>query len=154
MKAIKIIIGVFVGIIIFLGLFFNFKKLNDAEEIPKLSGFTMMEIGVDGMSTKAKMGDFVVLQEVETYEVDDVVVYKNGLFIDTGKVTGVTDQNVTVVKDNGMGATTINSNIIVGKVVLNISGSGKVWNFLINPIVTGLLIVAALGYTVQKLVSQ
>ena len=135
-------------------MFFNFKKLNDAEEIPKLSGFTMMEIGVDGMSTEAKMGDFVILQEVGTYAIDDVVVYKNGLFIDVGKVTAVTDQNVTLEKDNGMGGATINSDIIVGKVVLNISGFGKVWNFLINPIVTGLLIVAALGYSVQKLVAQ
>ena len=154
MEVIKIIIGVFVGVSIFLALFFNFKKLNDAEEIPKLSGFTMMEIGVDGMSTEAKMGDFVILQEVDTYAIDDVVVYKNGLFIDVGKVTAVTDQNVTLEKDNGMGGTTINSDIIVGKVVLNISGFGKVWNFLINPIVTGLLIVAALGYSVQKLVAQ
>lgn len=153
-KILKVILGVLVVSFIFFGIFYNFKKLNDHLEVPKLSGFGFISIDADGMTTTAKKGDFVLLKEFTDYQAGDIVMYQDGKKHHVSKVIEVQKEYYVLKQETATETVIVKPDAMIGKIIFGIPGAGGVWNFLIHPIVTGLLIVFGFGYLLQKLVTQ
>jgi len=153
-KILKTILGILVVIFIFLGIVFNFEKLNDRSEVPKISGFSLLCIDTDGMTTTAKKGDFVLLKEVTNYQAGDVVIYQDGKSNHVSKVIEVQKEYYVLKQETASETVTVKPDAMIGKIIFDLPNAGGVWNFLIHPIITGLLVVFSFGYLLQKLVTQ
>lgn len=153
-KIVKSLIYFTIFVLIFCGIYTNFLKLNNKDEIPSLSGFTLTVVKTEGMKNTAKHGDFVFLKK-EKYKKDDVITYqKNGL-VASAKVIEIKESDTYILKtDTSETNFSLTETQILGKVLLSLDGWGKVWEFLMNPIVTGVLVIGAFGYILGKLIAQ
>lgn len=117
-------------------------------QMPMILGTGAAVVMSGSMSPTLEVGDLVVVQEKDDYEVGDVVVYQSGSKLIVHRIIArAGDQVVTQGQANNVADPPIDSSAIKGKVVAHVPGLGLAVNALKTPVGILLVLIAAFALT-------
>ena len=114
------------------------------QDFPKVIGFAHVVVVSGSMQPAIDAGDLLILREQKEYQVGDVVTFRWNNSLVTHRIIAVDgDRVVTKGDSNNVADEPQQISRIEGKVVLCISGAGKLILFLKTPLGILLMIIAA-----------
>lgn len=115
------------------------------KDLPKVFGFTQAVVVSGSMQPAIEVGDLLILREQKEYRVDDIITFRWNNSLVTHRIIAIDgDRVVTKGDSNNVTDEPIEMSQIEGKVILCISGAGKLIFFLKTPLGILLMIIAAI----------
>lgn len=131
-----------VVVITIIGLYYmvQVKILN--KDYANIFGYTFFEVATGSMADTINIGDIVVVKINESFEENDIIVYKEENSFITHRVIKIDGQNLITRGDaNNSEDKPIKSDQILGKVIYVIPKIGIWRNILASPEILGMIIV-------------
>ena len=131
-----------VVVITIIGLYYmaQVKILN--KDYANIFGYTFFEVATGSMADTINIGDIVVVKINESFEENDIIVYKEENSFITHRVIKIDGQNLITRGDaNNSEDKPIKSDQILGKVIYVIPKIGIWRNVLASPEILGMIIV-------------
>lgn len=114
------------------------------DALPMPFGFGMATVLSGSMEPALSVGDLLIVQAQDSYEVGDMVVYQNGRMPVVHRIVDITDGTVTTRGDaNNVNDQSFSAAFVKGKVIYAIPFLGRVIWMLKKPVVIVALLVAA-----------
>ncbi|MCE5195864.1 MAG: signal peptidase I [Negativicutes bacterium] len=122
---------VFLSLIILFNLYVISAQFFQKNELPKIFGYAQVVVVSGSMLPEIQVGDLLIIHQQAEYAVNDVITYRSGASLVTHRLLSVQgDQLVTKGDANNVADPAIALSQVEGKVVLRLSGLGKLIYFL------------------------
>lgn len=145
--AVKIVLIVLIVLLLFYNVIMLFGKFVLKQDKPTFFGIAFSVVTSGSMEPTIKVHDVIVTKSQSSYEVGDVITFFDSARNEyvTHRIVLKTQEAYTTKGDanNGQDAFSVPQSAVVGKVVGNLGGVGKVVQFLQSPL--GFFCVIAVG---------
>lgn len=151
-EIIKKIITVFLIVILVINLYSIFCSKILKQDLVSIFGYSNLKIVSGSMQPKIKVGDLIIIKKSDSYEVGDIVTFRDENYFVTHRIIEKTENGIRTKGDfnNKIDDNILTNEDIVGEVVLIISSLGNVISTFNNPLV--LIIVFIVGIFVVTLI--
>ncbi len=137
-----IICGLMIGVNVYLA---NANGLV-GNQLPMPFGYGAAVVLSGSMDPEFSKGDLIVVNETDTYEVNDIVVFQDGNSLVVHRIINIDGETITTKGDANKSADEpINVSAIKGKVLFWIPFAGNVVGFIKTPLGTICIIAAAIA---------
>lgn len=152
LKIIKRVVLILLVIILAINLYSIFSSKILKKDLVSIFGYSNLKIISGSMEPKIQIGDMIIIKKSNTYEVNDIVTYREEDYFVTHRIVEIDENGITTKGDNNnkVDNDTITNEDIVGKVVLIIPGLGNIISTFNNPLV--LVIIFIVGVVVVTLI--
>lgn len=119
-------------------VYFAVSKIVFKKENPKFFGVSVVTVnpGSGSMYPTLKPYDMLFVKQQDSYEVDDIITYKDGSSFTTHRIVEITDEGFVTKGDFNESIDTeiVHFDDVEGEVVVVLKGFGKVMIFLSSPL--------------------
>ena len=125
-------------------------KLITNDDMAGFLGLYAYRINENNLSPDMNNNDFVIFEENNGYMVGDIVLYNQNGSYRIGKINDNSNFIYTIKDNNTVYDKKFTSEDIVGKSLFTIKNFGKVYDFLISPLMLVIVVVGLIIYFILK----
>lgn len=141
---IRVMLIAFIAVIIGLKLYSWNAETLVGNAMPMPFGYGSAVVLSGSMEPELSVNDLIIVQQKDSYDIGDVVVYQNGYDLIVHRIIDINDETVTTMGDaNNIADEPISRKNIKGSVIASIPFVGVIVNFLKSTVGIIIMIVAA-----------
>ncbi len=141
---IRVMLIAFIAVIIGLKLYSWNAETLVGNAMPMPFGYGSAVVLSGSMEPELSVNDLIIVQQKDSYDIGDVVVYQNGYDLIVHRIIDINDETVTTMGDaNNIADEPISRKNIKGSVITSIPFVGVIVNFLKSTVGIIIMIVAA-----------
>lgn len=149
LKVLKFIINFIVNsliiFMIFVLLFMCYTRFILKDTSSLTNDYSFFKVISGSMEPTLKIGDYILIQKTDDYEVGDIITYKEGKTYITHRIKEINKNKITASGDaNNTDDDVITKNQIKGKYIKKINKFGKIYEFLTNKQTITIILISLL----------